>query len=199
MESLESRCFLSAAPVHAAAIHAKALTAHRAARNSSVPSSINGVSTAAPSSTAVTSQDQSWIAQTVSDDLLEIDLNSVVQAKASSPDVKAMAQRFYTDHSANLTEFQQILTSLGISSSTTLDAKNQATLTKLSKLSGAKFDKAYTAYEMSDHSSDIKDFSEEIQNTRNTQLESFAASTLPVLETHLNISVTTNATVKSEK
>ena len=65
-----------------------------------------------------------------------------------------------------------------------LDAKHQATVDKLSKLSGADFDKAYVKEMVKDHDTDVKEFQKQAQNGQNASIRDFASKTLPTLEEH---------------
>ena len=64
-------------------------------------------------------------------------------------------------------------------------AKNQARIDRLSKLSGAAFDHAYVQDQLKDHIQDVAEFQKEASAGKNGTIRAFAAETLPTLQDHL--------------
>lgn len=58
---------------------------------------------------------------------------------------------------------------------------------KLSKLSGAGFDKAYMSLMLKDHEKDVKEFEMQATNGTNAHVKDFASRTLPTLQSHLQM------------
>jgi putative membrane protein len=56
---------------------------------------------------------------------------------------------------------------------------------RLSKLSGADFDRAYARAMVKDHEKDIAAFQKEAESGADPQIRQFAAQTLPTLQSHL--------------
>ena len=56
---------------------------------------------------------------------------------------------------------------------------------RLSKLSGAAFDKAYMNDMVNDHVKDVADFQKESTSGKDPAVKSFASQTLPTLQSHL--------------
>ena len=69
---------------------------------------------------------------------------------------------------------------------TDVSSKQQMMYDKLSKLSGADFDKAYVKAMVMDHQEDVKDFTKESQNGKDEKIKGFASETLPVIQGHLD-------------
>jgi putative membrane protein len=90
----------------------------------------------------------------------------------------------------------QIATRKGITIPTSLDAKHQATKDKLSKLSGAAFDKAYMDDMVKDHHTDVAEFRKESTSGSDSDVKAFAAKTLPTLEEHLRLAEQTQSSAK---
>jgi putative membrane protein len=78
-----------------------------------------------------------------------------------------------------------------------LDAHLQKHVDQLKTLSGTEFDRAYASFMVGDHHDDIASFKQESQQTRNSQLEDFTKSNLPVLIKHLNLARHAWAAVKA--
>ena len=123
--------------------------------------------------------------------MLEVTLGNLAQTKASSTQVKAAGQQMVTDHSASAASLAQTASTLGIPLSGTLDPRDQAVLTRLSKLSGSSFDRAYSTYMVADHKMEVADYMRENKATSNSLLKSYTAAQIPVLQSHLALWETT--------
>jgi putative membrane protein len=128
--------------------------------------------------------------------MAEVELGQLATERASDASVKDFGQRMVTDHSKANDELKQIASSKGINLPTTLDAKNQATKDRLSKLNGAAFDRAYMQDMVNDHREDVNEFRRESQRGTDPEVKAFAAKTLPTLEEHLKLAESTLAKVK---
>ena len=80
-----------------------------------------------------------------------------------------------------------LASSKGITLPTTLDDKHQKELTKMSAMSGAEFDRAYSKNMLSDHKKDVSEFEKESTRATDPDLKAFAAKTLPTLQQHLQL------------
>ncbi|MEN3274708.1 MAG: putative rane protein [Massilia sp.] len=75
--------------------------------------------------------------------MAEIEMGKLAQSKSQNPEVKTFAQQMIDDHTKGLAEVQGLAQSKGITLPTELDTKHKARATRLSKLSGEKFDREY--------------------------------------------------------
>jgi len=116
--------------------------------------------------------------------MAEVELGKLATQKATNPDVKQFGQRMVDDHGKANDELKTVASKESIDLPTSLDSKHQATVDRLSKLSGADFDKAYVREMVKDHDMDVKEFQKEAQNGQNTSVRDFASKTLPTLEEH---------------
>lgn len=135
----------------------------------------------------MTSQDREFIMDAAKGGMMEVELGRIAAQQGASDAVKQFGQRMVDDHSRANTELMSIASSKGISLPTELDAKHRQHVTKLSGMSGAEFDRAYSKMMLDDHEDDVEDF--EKQTTRGTDpdLKAFASKTLPVLQEHLQM------------
>lgn len=129
--------------------------------------------------------------------MTEVELGKLATQKASSDAVKQFGQKMVDDHSKANDELKQVATQEGVTVPDSLDAKQQARVDKLSKLSGADFDKAYVKDQLKDHRKDVSEFKREADNGSNANIKNFAAKTLPVLEEHLSIVKNLNKNAKA--
>lgn len=128
--------------------------------------------------------------------MAEVQLGQLAKDHASSQAVKDFGERMVTDHTKANDELKSIAAKKGITLPTSVDAKDQATYDRLSKLNGAAFDRAYMADMVRDHRTDVSEFQRESQSGNDPDLKAFAGKTLPTLQEHLSMAEKTNTEVK---
>jgi len=133
------------------------------------------------------SKDHDFIMEAAMGGLMEVELGRVAAQQGTSDAVKQFGQRMVDDHSKANTQLMTLAQSKGITLPTALDDKHRNELTKLSAMTGAEFDRAYSKMMLSDHKKDVSEF--EKQSTRGTDpdLKAFATQTLPTLQEHLQM------------
>src|SRR4029079_5565623 len=95
------------------------------------------------------------------DGMTEVALGNLALQRAQSDSVKQFAQQMVTDHTAANTELTQLAAGKNVTLPTALDAKHQAMVDKLSKLSGADFDREYMKMMVNDHEKAVKMFQDQ--------------------------------------
>jgi putative membrane protein len=175
------------------------------------------------------SDDKKFIMEALHGGMMEVELGKMAVDKASSADVKQFAQRMVDDHSKANDELMQLASQKGITipadhammgksdQSTTSDTaasashtgseskhhdammKAHATMDKLSKLSGADFDREYMDMMVKDHVKDVKEFEEASMKAKNADVKAWAAKTLPTLREHLQMARDVNSKVSGSK
>jgi putative membrane protein len=136
-------------------------------------------------SSALTPDDKEFVSKAGMGGLAEVQMGNLALSKASSADVKAFGQRMVTDHSKANAELAQLATAKGVALPTELAGEEQATMDRLSKLSGAEFDKAYMKDMVEDHEKDVAEFDKASTTAMDGDLKAWAAKTLPTLKEHL--------------
>jgi putative membrane protein len=147
---------------------------------------------------AQTRGDTSFVLKDLSGNRLEIMLGNTAQTNATSAQVKQFGATMVSDHSTSLANLQSIAASLGIEDPGTLSAKDQRDFDRLSSLTGAAFDKAYINFMVQDHKKEIPDHQRENKRTKNTQLQSYTDTVIPVLQTHLQLAQAAQDAVQAE-
>jgi putative membrane protein len=147
---------------------------------------------------ALASSDRKFIEKAAKGGMAEVELAKLAQEKASSDQVKQFAKRMADDHSKANDQLKSLAASKGVTLPTELDRSDRRALDKLAKKSGADFDREYMEHMVSDHKKDVGDFKSEAKGAKDAELKSFAASTLPTLEQHLDLAKSTEAAVKNE-
>jgi len=136
-------------------------------------------------SSALAPDDKEFMSKAGMGGLAEVQMGNLALSKATSADVKAFGQRMVTDHSKANEELQQLATAKGVALPTELAGEEQATMNRLSSLSGAEFDKAYMKDMVEDHEKDVAEFDKVSTTGQDSDLKAWAAKTLPTLKEHL--------------
>ena len=132
-------------------------------------------------------KDRNFMMDAAMGGLMEVQLGHVAAQKGSSEAVKQFGQRMVDDHSKANSELMTLASSKGVTLPTALDEKHQKELTKLSGMSGAEFDRAYSKMMLSDHNKDVSAFEKQSTKAADPDLKAFAAKTLPTLQEHLQL------------
>jgi len=143
--------------------------------------------------------DSTFVTKAAQGGMAEVKLGNLAKEKAESMDVKNFGQTMVDDHTKAGDELKRIATSKGITLPTDIDAKDQATYDRLSKLSGAAFDRAYMKDMVADHKTDVGEFKREADKGADADMRAFASKTLPTLEHHLQMAESIDGKVKTEK
>lgn len=115
----------------------------------------------------------------------EVKFGELAEDKGSNQAVKNLGQRMVNDHTKADDDLKTAATKDNLSVSSQMNAKDQATYTRLSQLSGTAFDRAYARDMVRDHEADIALFRHEANDGKDATIKGFAAQTLPTLEDHL--------------
>ncbi len=134
---------------------------------------------------SLSASDQKFMKEAAQGGASEVELGQLAQQKAESPDVKAFGQRMVDDHTKANDQLKQVASEKGVTLPSQPDAKDKAEKTRLEKMSGAQFDKAYMNYMVADHKKDVADFQKEASHANDPDVKNFAQSTLPTLQSHL--------------
>lgn len=134
-----------------------------------------------------TEKEKMFAKKAAAGNLAEVKLGELAAAKSGSDEVKTFGQQMVTDHGKANTDLEAVLTKKNMPFEPKLDAKQQKTYDKMSALSGAAFDKAYTADMLEDHKMDVAEYKEAIKTTKDEDLKGYQTATLPVVEHHLEM------------
>jgi putative membrane protein len=133
----------------------------------------------------LSASDRKFVMEAAQGGMAEVEMGQLATEKASNPDVKKFGQRMVDDHTKANDQLKQVASQEGIQLPTSISAKDKMTKERLSKLSGADFDKAYMADMVKDHTKDVADFQKESTSGKDPAVKDFATQTLPTLQSHL--------------
>lgn len=163
------------------------------------------------------SSDKRFIMEVAHGGMMEVHLGKLASERASSAEVKQFAQRMVDDHSKANDELMQLASSKGVSmpqdanhshsaaagagSQTAdsgshkemMDPKHKAASDKLSRLSGADFDREYMRMMVKDHAKTVEKFEREAAKGKDPDVKAWAAKTLPTVREHLQMARDLNA------
>ena len=145
---------------------------------------------------ALKASDRKFVTKAAEGGIAELQLGKLALQKASNDQVKQFGQRMVTDHGSANEKLKAVASNKGVSLPAQMDASAQKEYDKLSKLSGAQFDRAYMDAMVSDHKKDVSEFRSESRSGADNDIKSFAASTLPTLQQHLQMAQSAQQAVK---
>ena len=137
------------------------------------------------SSPKFSSADETFMMSAAQAGMVEVKLGETAAKKASQPNIKEFGAMMVSDHSKANKELQAIAAKNGVTLPSKLDATHKSKVDKISKLSGEQFDKGYVSEMVKDHEKVAAEFEKASKTAQNLELKSFAATTLPVIKTHL--------------
>jgi len=128
--------------------------------------------------------DSKFVHEAAAGGMAEIELGKLAADKATNADVKAFGQRMVDDHGKANDELKALASQKGVTLPAAPDPAAKAVHDRLSKLSGAAFDKAYMQDMVKDHDKDVAAFKHASTSAADPDLKAWAAKTLPTLQEH---------------
>ncbi len=137
--------------------------------------------------TGAKEDDSEFAVKAASGGLMEVALGRIAQQKAQNAQVKEFGAQMVKDHEKANAELKALAATKNITLPTAPGEDKQKDIDRLSKLSGAEFDKEYISFMKDDHEADVKEFKEAAQDAKDPDVKAFAAKTLPTLQMHLDM------------
>jgi putative membrane protein len=141
--------------------------------------------------------DTKFLKQAAIGNMMEVELGQLAQQKAQASEVKQFGARMVKDHSAAQDQLKNVAQSQHVSLPANLDPKDQNTKDRLENISGPQFDKAYMVLMVQEHTKDVNQFQKEADSAEDQTVKQFAATTLPVLQSHLQEAHSLESSLKS--
>jgi putative membrane protein len=144
------------------------------------------------------SGEERFMKEAASGGLMEVELGKFAAEKGSHQRVKEFGKRMQTDHSKANTQLKKIASSKGVDLPTEPSGEHKSTMDKLTKLSGAEFDREYMEAMVDDHKEDIEKFQTQADKGKDPDLKKFASESLPILKKHFELAQSTEKQIKTE-
>ena len=135
----------------------------------------------------VTGGDLAFMNDAAPGGMAEVELGKMAVSKAQNAEVKAFAQKMIDDHSKAGDELKQLATQKKVMLPTDVLPAHKQLMDKLSKSSGADFDKEYVAAMLEAHEKDVAAFDNVSKTAADADVKAFATKTLPTLKMHLEM------------
>jgi putative membrane protein len=129
--------------------------------------------------------------------MLEIELGRLAQYNAAADVVKVFGAVMMEDHTRMEEQLKVLTDAKSFVLPAALGRKHKKIYDKLAEKKGKDFDKAYISMMVEDHEDDIRDFSEEAEKGKDTDLKSWAARQRSILEDHLQMAKRTDTTLRA--
>src|SRR6185295_3775991 len=139
--------------------------------------------------------DRAFVEEAAAGGAAEVEGGRMAEQRAAHDKVKQFGSRMVQDHSKANDELKELAAGKGLQLPSAPDPHSQEAMTKLQKLSGAEFDRAYMDHMVKDHKKDVAAFQKEASAGKDPQIKAFAAKTLPTLQDHLKMAEAANAEV----
>jgi len=135
----------------------------------------------------LSSADRDFMTKAAIGGMEEVELGRMAAQKGASNDVKQFGQRMVDDHSRAGSELMSLASQKNVTLPTTLDQQHQDDVDRLTKLSGAAFDREYMTMMVKDHTEDVAEFERESASGSDTDVRAWAGRTVPTLRQHLQM------------
>lgn len=112
-------------------------------------------------------------------------MGELAQQKGESDSVKTFGETLVTDHGDHLKKLQAMARQMNVAVPAAPTAQQKVEHDRLSKLSGARFDREFARHMVTDHKKDIAKYQAEARKTG--PLADLARETMPVLQKHLKM------------
>jgi len=135
----------------------------------------------------VTGGDLAFMNDAAPGGMAEVELGKMAAGKAQNSEVKAFGQKMVEDHSKAGEELKQLAAQKKVTLPPDVMPAHKQLMEKLSKLSGADFDKGYVMAMVEAREKDVAAFENVSKTAADADVKAFAAKTLPTLKMHLEM------------
>jgi putative membrane protein len=155
--------------------------------NPAYPSQNSAASQQTQTSNQPSNFDRQFVEKAAKGNQAEIDLAKLAQEKATSPEVKSLAQMIEQDHQQAQEKLQTVAQGENVSMPSEAPPDAAKMKKKLSSMSGQDFDHTYVQYMVREHKKDIGEFQKAAKNASDPDVRQYATTTLPTLQKHLKM------------
>ncbi len=137
--------------------------------------------------TAPHADDAEFMKSAAHSDQNEIQLSKMALAKGVTGMTQTFANQMIADHTKSTANLKPIAAKAGVTLPTDMDAEHKAMAPEFQKLTGKAFEDKYIKQMVADHQKTANTMAAHQQMTKNTALQGFITTTLPVVEGHLSM------------
>lgn len=147
----------------------------------------------------VTKQDSEFMMKAARSDMAEIMMGNMALQKSQNEEVRRFAQMMIDAHTKTSEQLKPMAASKNVALPADVDAKQKSMSDKLSGLSGEKFDAEYMKGQVKAHEAAVKLFQKESEKGTDADVKTWAAQTLPAIQSHLEMARTMSSAMKNMK
>jgi putative membrane protein len=136
---------------------------------------------------AVDATDATFMQHAAADGMAEVQMGQMALGKTSNASLKELAQRIVDDHTKANDQLKVLAAGKQVALPAAPDADALKESKKLDALHGGAFDKAWSKAMVDAHKKAVKLFTTEGKDAKDEDVRKFAQTTLPVLQTHLQM------------
>lgn len=138
------------------------------------------------SSTPLEKADGNFVVDAANGGMTEVAASQLAQSSATDERVKGFANMMVQDHTKAGDQLKKLAAAKSLTLPATISDKNQKAIDDLGKKTGKDFDKAYIKMMLDDHKKTVDMFKKEANDAKDSDLKTWATSTLPTLQMHLD-------------
>jgi len=153
--------------------------------------SLGVVSAADQQSMKADHTDEHFFTEAARGGMAEVALGELATKRAANEDVKKFGQHMVEDHGKANQELNTLAASKKVTLPNEISSEAEVLQDRLSKLSGAEFDRVYMEEMVKDHKKVIGLFEKQAEHGMDPEAKSWAAKTLPTLKEHLTLAQST--------
>src|ERR1700761_6272645 len=124
-----------------------------------------------------------FLVKAIEGNFAEVQMGELAQKNGQSPGVKSFGEMLRTDHSAANEKAMDAAKELGVKAPDAPSAAQKQAYDKMTKTTGAAFDKAFAEHMVADHKKDIAESQAEAK--KQDAAGQYAMNALPTLQKHL--------------
>jgi putative membrane protein len=147
----------------------------------------------------VAKQDSEFMMKAAQSDMAEIMTSNLALQKSQNAEVRRFAQMMIDEHTRTSGELKTLAADKNVTLPADVDAKQRSMMSKLTALSGERFDNEYMKGQVKMHEAAVKLFQREADRGTDADVKGWAAKTLPALQSHLTMARTSAYTVKNTR
>jgi len=131
--------------------------------------------------------DQLFVMAASAGGMAEVSVSQLAADRASSEEVKKLAQHLITDHTKANQELTSLAATKRVAVVTSPEVSAQAAAECLAGLRGEDFDREFVKHQVAAHMCAVQLFEAEAERGRDADIKAFASRTLPTLREHLRM------------
>jgi putative membrane protein len=138
----------------------------------------------APSAHAADRASQTFLKKAIEGNFAEVKMGQLAQQQGQNDNVKKFGQMLSDDHSAANQKAMDAAKSMGVTPPDGPNAKQKTDYDKMSKMTGAQFDREFATHMVADHERDIAEYKKEAKQP--DAAGEYAKGQIDVLQKHLD-------------